>query len=487
MIDSSLARLESVLFSPNRRTARAILACLLLAGALLAALLVATAGPILALAALAVLVGGVLMLKDLRWALAALFAVVGLLPFAALPFKVGFTPTFLDVALLVVDFVLVMRIATRRQAGLEGTNLGLPILFFLLMAVFAFANGLRYSAPTATTIRNFAELALSILFFFVLVNVLRTQEDLDLITRLIMLAGAAAAGIAIVFYVIPQAWTIRILDALVRFNYPGGAGALRFIEDDPAQPMRAIGTQVDPNVLGGLMILTSALTAPQLVSVCPLFRRPVIAALLVLQLLALYLTYSRGSLLGLAAGLGLIGLLRYRKLLLMAGLAAAALLILPQAQAYVGHLVEGLQMQDRATLMRLGEYKDAISLITRYPWFGVGFTGSPDADLYVGVSSLYLLMAEEMGTVGVAVFALVVMGFFANLWWAWHRKVAPRLEALLLGLFAAVTGVVCGGFLDHYLFNLVYPHMSLLFWSYVAMGMSAVRLVGTHPAGQQDG
>jgi|GEM_PF-4039934 len=112
------------------------------------------------------------------------------------------------------------------------------------MAIFSFANGLRYSRPTSTTIRNFAELLLAIGFFFVLVNTLRRRADLDLLARLIMLAGGAAAAIAVIFYVIPETWTIRVLDALARFNYPGGAGALRYIEDDPANPMRAIGTMI---------------------------------------------------------------------------------------------------------------------------------------------------------------------------------------------------------------------------------------------------
>jgi hypothetical protein len=49
------------------------------------------------------------------------------------------------------------------------------------------------------------------------------------------------------------------------------AGALRFIEDDPAGTMRAIGTAVDPNVLGGMMILVAALLGPQLVGKAPLF------------------------------------------------------------------------------------------------------------------------------------------------------------------------------------------------------------------------
>jgi O-antigen ligase len=476
MLSTTFARIEAILFSPYRRTAALAQAGLLLAGALLAALLVGVAGPIIGTAALVAVVLAVLILRSIRWGFVALFAVLGLLPFGALPFKLGFTPTFLDVALLAVYFVWIMRIVTRQQEELDGSALGVPVLFFVLLSVAAFANGMRYSQPTVTAIRNFAEMALGILFFFVLVNTLHTQADLDLVTRLIILAGAAAAAIAVFLYVIPQNWTIRLFDMLSRFNYPAGAGALRYIEDDPANPMRAIGTQVDPNVLGGLMILIVGLTAPQLMSKEPVFPHVIIAGCLGAELLALYLTYSRGSLLGLAIGLVLVGLLRYRKLLLIAMAGAALLLLLPQAAAYVTHLIEGLQLQDKATQMRLGEYRDALALISRYPWFGVGFAGSPDADLYVGVSSLYLLMAEEMGVIGVAAFLIVIAGFFAQLWQAWHRAISPRMEALLLGLGAAVTGAMAGGFLDHYLFNLVYPHMAVYFWSYLGLGMAAVEI-----------
>jgi len=111
------------------------------------------------------------------------------------------------------------------------------------------------------------------------------------------------------------------------------------------------------------------------------------------------LTYSRGSLVGLAVAVLVIGILRYRKLLWLVLAAGVLLLLLPPTQAYVARFMAGIQLQDRATLMRLGEYRDAMGLIGRYPWFGVGFSGSPDADLYVGVSNLYLLMAEEMGVV----------------------------------------------------------------------------------------
>jgi O-antigen ligase len=473
---SILDRAELILFSPDRRIAALGLAGLLLLGALLAALLIGAAGPLYGLAAFFVVCGGLLILRSTRWGFVALFAVIGLLPFAALPFKLGFTPTFLDVALLALYIVWLIRVATRREPNLVGTALGVPLLVFFSLVLFAFANGLRVSTPTTTTIRNFAELALGILFFFLIVNTLRSEEDLAFVARLIIVAGAGAAAIAIIFYVIPQAWTVRILDGLARFNYPGGAGALRYIEDNPENAMRAIGTMVDPNVLGGFLILVTGLTVPQLVSAQPLFRRRWVILFFVLDILALYLTYSRGSLVGMAAGLLVVGLLRYRKLLLVAVAGVALLLLLPPAQAYVAHFVEGIQVQDKATLMRLGEFKDAVTLIGRYPWFGVGFSGSPDSDLYVGVSNLYLLIAEEMGLLGVASFLVVMVVFFVSLLRTWRRGLNSRMESLLLGILAATVGVMVGGLLDHYLFNLVYPHMSTLFWIFIGLGMS-VRLV----------
>ncbi len=434
----------------------------------------AALGPLYSIAAALVAILGLLVLRHVRWGLVVLFAVIGIAPFAALPFKVGFTPTFLDIAMLALYVVWILRVVTGRQRDVIGSPLGLSVAVFFVLALFAFANGMRFNRPTATAVRNFAELMLGILFFFLLVNNLRRSQDLRFLTRLILLAGAAAAAIAIVFYVIPSEWTVRVLDGLSRFNYPGGAGALRYIEDDPANPMRAIGLQIDPNVLGGFMVLMAALAAPQLATPRPVFRRRYIAAILLLDFVALYLTHSRGSMVGLAAAFGLLGLLRYRRLLVYGIVAAALIMLLPPAQTYVGHFLEGILLQDRATLMRLGEYKDALALVMRYPWFGVGFTGSPDADLYVGVSNLYLLMAEEMGALGVAWFLVVIFIFFVQIWTAWRRTTDSGLEAILLGAGAGVAAALVGGIFDHYLFNLVYPHMSALLWIYLALGISAV-------------
>jgi O-antigen ligase len=193
--------------------------------------------------------------------------------------------------------------------------------------------------------------------------------------------------------------------------------------------------------------------------------------------LCLYLTYSRGSLLGVIAGLGAISLLRYRKLLWAMLLVAALLFILPQTQLYVERLIEGLRGEDLATQMRFGEYKDAFDLISRYPLTGVGFFGTPDIDVYVGVSSVYLLLAQQLGLVGAGLYLLLALSYLL-LMLATLRQM-PRqhpLETPLLAYGAAILGAMVGGIFDHFYFNLTFIHIAALYWLIMGLGTKTILL-----------
>jgi uncharacterized protein YacL len=54
-----------------------------------------------------------------------------------------------------------------------------------------------------------------------------------------------------------------------------------------------------------------------------------------------------------------------------------------------------------------------------------------------------------------------------------HSHQDAKLEALMLGILGAIAGLLAAGVLDHYLFNLTYPHMTALLWIVVGMGVSA--------------
>jgi hypothetical protein len=467
-----------LLFSDRRVAAVTVAGLCLVAGGLLGTML-GFLGPLLTAAAIVGAIGVVLMLRDVKWGFYAVVAVSALLPFGALPFQIGFTPTFLDVALALLFFVWLMRLITRQQQEFLVSPLAGPVVAFMMLAVVAFVAGLAHAPLTSFVLRHFAEILLGIAMFFATVNTLRTLDQVEGVLRVLILGGFAAASVGIVLYLFPRDFSIRLLSGLGRFGYPTGPGVLRFINDDPELPMRAVSTSVDPNTLGGLFILVGALATPQLLAQRPLFRRRWAAAMLGTVGLCLFLTFSRGSMAGFAAALGLLGLLRYRKLLPLLLVVAVIVLIIPQTQDYVLHFAAGLAREDRATQMRFGEYKDAFILISRYPMLGVGFAGTPESDIYLGVANLYLTIAEEMGLVGLAAFLIAVGAFSAFAWRAWrrtHREGSDdRRETLLLGLMAAIGGALVGGVFDHYLFNLEFPHAVSLFWMFIGLTVSVAQ------------
>jgi O-antigen ligase len=262
-----------------------------------------------------------------------------------------------------------------------------------------------------------------------------------------------------------------------RLGYPGG-WVIRYIEENPELSERAIGTSVDPNALGGLLLMIGALVAPQVVTRKPLFRRWLTWLIAGLVFVALILTFSRGAMLGLVAGLGLLAVARYRRLLPIMLVVGLLLLLLPVTQGYIGRFIEGFQGADLATQMRFGEYRDAFRLIGRYPLFGVGFAGAPDVDLYLAVASVYLTIAGTMGLFGLLTFFAVMATLFGYAFI--HRKKAranERYDAVWLGLHGALIGALVAGIFDHYLFNTEFHHAVTFFWMMVGLAAASTRLL----------
>ena len=424
-----------------------------------------------------------LMLRSTLMGLIVLVGVICLLPFGALPVNIGFSPTILDLVLLGLFFVWASRLATHQDGDFIASAPTLGVLAFAALAVVSFIAGLSHSSLTANVLRHFAEILLSIFTFVLVINTVRTMGQLKLIVAALILAGFAAALIGVVLYFLPNNLTVRLLSALRVVRYPTGSDVLRYVEDNPELPLRAISTSVDPNVLGGMLIFVTALAAAQVLAKKPLLPRWCLALITGIMILCMILTYSRGSFAGLMVALGLMGLLRYRRLLLVGIILVALLLLLPPAQAYVQRFVAGVQGQDLATQMRFGEYKDAFILISRYPWIGVGFAGTPDIDTYLGVSCVYLLIAEEMGFVGLAAFLVTLFWFLGEFFSVKLSSIRDsELEPILLGTCLAVCGAMFGGILDHYLFNLDFPHAAALLWLIVGLGVTSIRLA----KGKQD-
>lgn len=482
MLDTQ--RWQTFVTSTDRRRVGLTLGALLALTGALVGLSLALTGPIVTVGLLAALTLAVWALTNLEVGMWGVVAIVALFPFGTLPFKVVFTPTFLDLAIGGVFAVYLMQWMTGQRHRLLTTPLHGPILGFIFLVTFNFVAGLRYAGLTSALLRHFAELLLGMALTLVLVDMLRTPRQLKRLALVVMLAGTAAALLGIALYALPDALGERVLTSLSVFGYPE-AGVIRYIEDNPALAERAIGTSVDPNVFGGYLVIIAALIAPQLGTRYPLTkRRWLAAAMLGVVVVCLVLTYSRGAMVAFGAALLTIAALKYRRVLVVLLVIGVVVLALPFTQGYVERFVAGAQGADLATQMRFGEYGDALKLIARYPVIGVGFGGSPDIDLYLGASSVYLLIAEAMGLVGLVAF-LGVMG--AVLVYALtarrHLHAYPGLEPLLVGLIAGLLGILVSGIFDHYAFNIEFQNAVTMLWLTVGLTLAASRI--GHASSQQ--
>jgi len=439
--------------------------------------LIAELGALPVIALLAVLGVALWMVYDIEVAYVGVIGIITLLPFASLPFSIGFIPTFLDLALVGLFVVWLLPYLLGEEQQFDATPLGGLVLVFAVMAVGTFVAGLGHAALTVTLIRRFAETLLSLALFYLVVNTVRDVGRLGRLMRWLILGATGAAVLGIVLYFLPDLLTIQVLSALGRLGYPTGAGVLRYIRDDPALMQRATSTSVDPNVLGSLLNVAIAMAVPQLFAKRPLLPRWMVLACLGVMGICLGLTVSRGTMAAVALVILLISVLRYRKLLPWIAAAVILVLVLPWTQSYIGHFIEGLQFQDLSMQMRVGEYKDAFILIGRYPWLGVGFAGAPDIDIYTAVASMYLTIAERMGLIGLAVFLTIAAVLLARFWrWRKAAERSPDLEPLWYGIHAAIIGGLIAGLSDRYFFSLDFHHSVTLFWLIVGLATAAVQM-----------
>lgn len=470
-------RLMAFVSSADHRRLAIALGALLAVVAAVLGIALAVIGPVYTVALLIALVGAVWVIAGLQNALLSIVLIIALLPYSALPFKIVVTPTFLDMAMAAFFFLYLGQWMTGERRRLIATPVHPLLVLFILLSIFSFVIGLRYAGPTSTVLRQFAEFVLSMTFALVLVDVLRGIDDLRPLVLVLLGAGAVTALLGIGFWLLPDSLAESILRQLSVIGYPS-SGIIQYIEQNPELPERAIGTAANPNSLGGFLVMIAALAAPQ-----ALTRQPIVGkqwhAVTVLGLLGicLILTFSRGSMFAFAVALAFIAALRYRKLLWVMIGAGLLVLILPWTQFYVQRVIEGLQGADLATQMRFGEYRDALTLIGRYPLLGVGFAGTPDVDIYLGVANVYLTIASSMGLLGLASFLLLMAAIFLYAWRAAQfTDLVPGLRPILLGLVAGLIGALANGLFDHYFFNIGFHPAVTILWTFVGMTLAASRI-----------
>lgn len=422
-------------------------------------------------------------------------AVITLVPFGVAPLPLGgFQVTFLELALGLTLALWLLRSLLAPDQQIVVTPVGLLLVVFIAITAVAFANGTNYGF-SAADLRQYAKAVLAMAAFFLVLNCLRDARDHRRLLAVLVGGGAIAAILGIAIFLLPREQALAVLNGLGPLGYPTGPGLLRFHVE--SERLRAVGTSIDPNSFGALLMTVGVLTLALALTPQPVIRRRWLVLALAPLVVGLLFSLSRSSWVGAVAGVCFILALRYKwfwPLLLLGAVAAVAVYVfalevylqrVPVLGPYIGHLFTGLRAGDQATLMRLGEYKDAFRLISIYPVLGVGYGAAPSVDLYVGVSSLYLLLAENAGLLGLGAYILAVAGIFVyTLRAAWPRRGAGTAWAAI-GALGALVGALTAGVFDHPFINPRFAHLVALFWLFAGLAVWAAGSLGQGAEGQE--
>lgn len=204
--------------------------------------------------------------------------------------------------------------------------------------------------------------------------------------------------------------------------------------------LRANGTFVHPNMLAFYLVFVITLSLFIFLTVRHQAIEKYFYLLLALPLLAaLFLTYTRGAWLCLFLTLFLIGLKRFR-LFLVTSLLVIAIFYFVAApfQERVNSLFS-FSASD-STVWRLDLWRDAISYTSGHLAFGYGPGTSP---LVIGQYRSYVLGSSEphndyikllleVGLVGLAAYAGLIIGLLSRLYHGYHQEKFPRRRLLFL-------------------------------------------------------
>ncbi len=276
---------------------------------------------------------------------------------------------------------------------------------------------------------------------------------------------------------------LAALPPLVVGLYESLTGAGRYFPgyESTSFVFRPDGTFDHPATLGSFLVLVIALGLAALVLNRPILHRPLLILITLAGFTLLVLTYARAEWIGGLAAIGVIGALRYRRLLPAAGIVVLALLLFSPG---VRERLFGWNA-DLTLVWREDVWQASRDILRRPTLFGSGLDTS-SLLLHEEIASVsapphndFLRMAIETGVIGATVFCLTMLALSLAGWRAYRR--AGRSDDALIGL--TLLAVTAGGAIislgDNYL-----SYASVQWYIWALVGLAAYQPAADRAVGE---
>jgi cell division protein FtsW (lipid II flippase) len=384
----------------------------------------------------------------------------------------------LDGLLVIMGLRLILDLSRRRDWKIFASPLTVPILVFV---AFQCVEVFNPAAPSLMFGIWGLRVTARILGFFLVLYYLRDTRSIHRLMNfwLALMAGVGAYGIFQHHHGLlwqEMAWLLTEGNAKthILFGY-----------------VRVFSTVGDAATFGFLMIMSSLI----MISLA-MTARPLQALLLMIGTLPMLygcvVSYSRGPVLALAFGIGIMVVASRNWKLGIAASAVGALGLVLLIASGSTKLVDRLStatnpMEDASFMVRVGYITQYVPEIAKRPFgYGINTSGGGAArvagqqsmrDSVVGVptDNYFFKVALEMGWVGLILFTWLHVLAIIETYKVYRRTRDPYLKAIALGLFGVLFCLFTGGFS-----NDLHSQKPLAEFFWIALGL--VMLIGQRQA-----
>ena len=350
---------------------------------------------------------------------------------------------------------------TKSWKELRGTYVGIAILCFCLACVLSIITSVDFGS----SLKLLKKLLQFIILFWV-ANAVQDEKQRDLLFKLVIVTGVAAASNGLLPLLEPSFYSIDKL-------YAG---------------IRPIGTMAAPSTFSGILMIVGLVTLGRL-----LFHKPieywVLGSLGVIGL-CLLLTITRQAWLGFLIGSVFLLFFWNKKCLLVIPLLLASLLLF--ASDNINNRIHSFtNLKDRSFQARISLWKGGWKVFKDHAITGCGYkcvdsihSQYPDPSDWIahyrGMHSNIFQLLVDTGVLGLGTWLSIWIAYFIEIFKRWRALVVEKSQGsaveILMGCSAAVLAFLAGGFFESSIYD---SEVAMLLYFLMGISLTQVKKVST--------
>lgn len=342
--------------------------------------------------------------------------------------------------------------------GIVGMFIILMIIMYLVAAIFSFVRG--------KSLQIWMVYTAMMLFFFVVINTVRTKKQFMDLCRVFVLSGLLVCLYGIYQYIFK----------------PGGAEAWLDDEMFAGISMRIYSTLENPNVLGEYLVLVIPVCVSLMWITDKFWSKLFYAGIALIMMIVLILTFSRGCWIALVAAAAIYVTFVCGKLW---GLLLLALPVLPFIipETVLQRLTSIGDMGDSSTSYRVFIWMGTLLMMKDFWLFGIGMGEEAFNSVYPFYAysavvaphshNLFLQVWVETGLGGIITFLMILFMWFKQICFGHNKTQDKKIKTILVALAAGVCGFMVQGMFDNCFYNY---RVVMVFWFILGLGISAVNI-----------